>query len=226
MWFAWLTLLPATGQIDVLASEDFPKQAQLQAICATVAVTNSATKITGSGVVVHREDGSLYLLTAHHVVKDAEEVDVALFTEKSYPQPAKTYGASVLASDPKQDLAVLRVLGVGAGVVAPIAKTEQAHKSKAFRALTVGCTNGPQPRPGLNTVLGKKTVRRMGEETSTFWQLKSPIAPGGSGGPLLDRSGRLIGIVSFSGEGHAYCATIEGIHDLLRAHGLRYLLGE
>ena len=105
---ALLALVPA--DIDVLDSKDFPKEAQVKAVTATVRVVNAAKGSEGSGALVHKGGPFLYVLTAAHVVAGAKKVEVATFTADSHPKPAKVYReAEVLAQSDEADLAVLRV---------------------------------------------------------------------------------------------------------------------
>src|SRR5699024_2664161 len=59
---------------------------------------------TGSGIVYKKENGSAYVVTNHHVVEDAQEVEVVLNDQEHIK-------AEVLGSDKLSDLAVLKVDG-------------------------------------------------------------------------------------------------------------------
>src|SRR5471030_2332896 len=107
---SWLLLLP--GQIEATDSADFPKALQVRAITATVRVYNPARKGEGSGVIVGKQGPFIYILTAHHFVQDANEVDITVFSEQSYPKADKVYrGAKVVArAADVRDLALIRVV--------------------------------------------------------------------------------------------------------------------
>lgn len=57
---------------------------------------------SGSGVIYKIEDGSAYIATNHHVIKDASQIEINLNNDKRLP-------AKLLGSDPLLDLAVLQV---------------------------------------------------------------------------------------------------------------------
>ena len=57
---------------------------------------------SGSGVIYKKEDGKAYIVTNHHVISGASQIEISLGNEKKLP-------AKLLGSDPLLDLAVLEV---------------------------------------------------------------------------------------------------------------------
>src|SRR5229473_70252 len=117
----------------------------------------------GSGVIV---SSSGYVLTNHHVVEAADEIEVAL-------ADGKRLLAKVVGNDPETDLAVLRL----------DAENLPAIGFGSSDALRVGDVVPALGRTGL----GINTFEN-------FIQTDAAINPGNSGGALVDAAGNLIGI--------------------------------
>jgi S1-C subfamily serine protease len=224
-----LLLLALPNEIDVVESRDFSRETQAAAVTGTVRVVNVGQEMEGSGAVLKRNGPFVYVLTAAHVVADARRVDVATFTADSYPRAAALYrGAEVVARSAAADLAVLRVTTrdalPGSLRVCPPTSVPDA---KDFPALAVGCAEGGPPTCTVETVRGKRRVRKPGaEETACYWQAEGEPARGRSGGPLLDRRGYLIGVASGAGDGKGYYGHAEELHAFLRRNGLKWLYEE
>jgi S1-C subfamily serine protease len=140
---------------------------------------------SGSGIVYDTEG---HIITNYHVIEDADELFVTLPDETTVP-------AVVVGADASNDLAVLRVdaspdllhpvplgasgdLRVGQFVVAI------GNPFGFERTLTVGVVSA------LGRVIESPADRFIGE----IIQTDAAINPGNSGGPLLDLSGRVIGV--------------------------------
>jgi S1-C subfamily serine protease len=140
---------------------------------------------TGSGIVY---DADGHIITNYHVIEGADELFVTLPDET-------TVDAQVVGADPSNDLAVLKVdapaeqlhpiplgasdnLRVGQFVVAI------GNPFGLERTLTVGVVSA------LGRVIESPDERFIGE----IIQTDAAINPGNSGGPLLDLSGRIIGV--------------------------------
>jgi S1-C subfamily serine protease len=223
---ALVLLCQCAAQVKTAASGDFPRPLQEAAVAATVRVTNPVRRQDGSGVLIHRQGPYAYVLTAAHLVGKERFVEVSTFSARSYPKPEKTYrGAEVLARDPRADLAVLRLATREAppGLL-PLAPKSAAPKGKDFPALTAGCESAGPPTPALEVVKGARVVRKPGEEGKTLcWETARGQAGGRSGGPLLDRQGRLIGLASGVSSGKGYYVHLDEIHAFLRRNALGWL---
>ncbi len=222
-------LLLVPGDVEVLESKDFPKEAQLRALTAGVRVVNSTADATGSGVLLRRNGPVVYVLTAAHVVAGAKRLEVATFSTESYPKPAALYrSAEVIATSEELDLAVLRWTTrdalPGAMEVCP---TTKVPEGKNFTALSVGCADGGAPTCALEEVKAKRRVRKPGAEVAVLcWETAAAPVKGRSGGPLVDARGYLIGVDSGAGDGKGYYIHIEAIHGFLKANGLKWLTEE
>lgn len=141
----------------------------------------------GSGVII-RNDG--IILTNYHVIgEQAVEVEVTLTDKSSFP-------AKVLGRDRDSDLAVIKIDAKGKKLV--------ALDMAAWETLAVGQKTLAIGNPfGLGGSLTVGTVSSLGRDIRAsndsavikdVIQTDAAINPGNSGGPLLDSSGKIIGI--------------------------------
>ena len=224
--FTWILLL--TQGIETVDSSEFPRTLQIRAMTATVRIKNTTLKTEGSGVIVGRNSSVVYILTAQHVVKDANQLEVATFSEKSYPNENKIYREAkiVAKSGDLRDLALLRVATDDQmpGQLS-IRSLSVPLEGNGFYALSCGCSEGRGPTCLIKKVTGKKRVgRKVGGEVATFWEWPEGGTRGRSGGPLVDRRGDLIGICSGTSDGKSYFSHTEEIHGFLKQNAFHWLL--
>lgn len=134
----------------------------------------------GSGLII-RSNG--YILTNRHVVEKADEIEVDL-------GPRETAKATVEATDPNTDLAVIKVDRTGL----PTAEFADSDKVKVGQyAIAIGA-----PFHYKNSVsFGQISAlhRSIGKnQYEDLLQTDAAINPGNSGGPLVDIDGKVIGI--------------------------------
>ncbi|MDO8261876.1 MAG: Do family serine endopeptidase [Gallionella sp.] len=138
----------------------------------------------GSGVIVS-PDG--YILTNHHVVEAADQIEVAL----SDGRKAK---AHVIGSDPETDLAVIKIELPGNLPAITFGHPEQAHVGDMVLAIGNPFGVGQTVTMGIISALKRD---HLGLSTfENFIQTDAAINPGNSGGALVDDNGNLIGINS------------------------------
>ncbi|ANS80401.1 HtrA protease/chaperone protein [Serinicoccus hydrothermalis] len=145
----------------------------------------------GSGFVV-REDG--YLLTNHHVVAVAGEED-AIVVELPGEDPMT---AELVGSDPAYDIAVLRVDRTD---LRPLAFAEADTVRVGQTVVAVGAPLGLDSTvtSGIVSAKDRPVVAGDTQESTSYIsaiQTDAAINPGNSGGPLLDLSGRVVGVNS------------------------------
>ena len=140
---------------------------------------------TGSGFVWDRAG---HIITNFHVIKGADQVFVRLDTG----QPAR---AKVIGSSPDHDLAVLRVKELP-GKLVPIPVGTSSDLKIGQSVFAIGNPFGLQRTltTGIVSALGRDLPTSSGREITGVIQTDAAINPGNSGGPLLDSSGRLIGV--------------------------------
>lgn len=135
----------------------------------------------GSGVIVS-QDG--YILTNHHVVEAADEIQVAL-------ADGRTMNARVVGTDPETDLAVLKVAHEALPAI-HFATAESLHVGDVVLAIGNPFGVGQTVTMGIVSALGRS---HLGINTfESYIQTDAAINPGNSGGALVDSTGRLVGI--------------------------------
>ncbi|MCE7916777.1 MAG: Do family serine endopeptidase [Nitrosomonas sp. PRO5] len=135
----------------------------------------------GSGVIVSPEG---YILTNHHVVEAASEIQVALMDGRNAE-------ARIIGSDPESDLAVLKI-DLGELPSITFGESEKARVGDIVLAIGNPFGVGQTMTMGIIGALGRSQV---GINTfENFIQTDAAINPGNSGGALTDTSGNLIGI--------------------------------
>jgi serine protease Do/serine protease DegQ len=138
----------------------------------------------GSGVIVDAEHG--YILTNHHVVADADKIQVSLLNEE-------TLDAEVIGSDAPTDIAVLKVDPAGLTEV-PIGNSDNVEVGDFVIAIGNPFGLGHTVTSGIVSALGRTGISRNGLED--FIQTDASINPGNSGGALVNMRGELVGINS------------------------------
>jgi S1-C subfamily serine protease len=142
---------------------------------------------SGSGVMF-RADG--HLLTNAHVVDGASSVTVVLASGREVP-------ARVVGSDPASDTAVVKIDG-GPFPVVELGSSADLKVGQEAIAIgsPLGLTGGPSVTVGVISALHRSVRTRTGESLVDMVQTDAPIAPGSSGGALLDAGGRVVGITT------------------------------
>jgi len=134
----------------------------------------------GSGVIV-TQDG--YILTNNHVIDHASEVKVAL-------QDGREYSAKVVGTDPKTDLAVIKIDAKDLPAI-QMTDSEQIEVGDAVLAIGNPFGIGQTVTTGIVSATGRSAI---GLDYEDFIQTDAAINPGNSGGALVDVEGRLVGV--------------------------------
>ncbi len=138
----------------------------------------------GSGVI-YRSDG--YIITNYHVVQATDRITVTTSDRHRYT-------AEVVGSEPKTDLAVLKIDAVDL----PYLKTADSDEAEPGQwVLAVGSPLGltSTVTAGIISAKGRNlSLFRDPDAIESFIQTDAAVNPGNSGGPLVDAEGRLLGI--------------------------------
>lgn len=140
---------------------------------------------TGSGVILS-SDG--YIVTNHHVVKNADKIEVVLSQRKT------TYTATLIGADPSTDLALLKIEAKNLPFV-ELANSDQLQIGEWVLAvgnpfnLTSTVTAGIVSAKGRNI-----SVVDNNFPIESFIQTDAAINPGNSGGALVNLKGQLVGV--------------------------------
>ncbi|MDA8230565.1 MAG: DegQ family serine endoprotease [Magnetospirillum sp.] len=137
----------------------------------------------GSGVIVSA-DGTV--VTNHHVIRDADAITVVLADHREY-------GARVVGSDDRADLAVLKIDPKGEALpTLPLGDSDALEVGDLVIAIGDPFGVGQTVTSGIVSALARTNVGLS--DYRSFIQTDAAINPGNSGGALVDMDGRLVGI--------------------------------
>jgi S1-C subfamily serine protease len=145
------------------------------------------TQGSGSGSII---DTKGHILTNHHVVANAQKLEVTLADGSKWP-------AKLIGSDPDNDLAVIKI-----EVPKEKLRVISMGNSKSLRigqkVLAIGNPFGLQRTltTGIISSLGRTIRSEVGTLIEDVIQTDAAINPGNSGGPLLNSEGEIVGINS------------------------------
>lgn len=144
-------------------------------------------KGAGSGFVW---DTHGHVVTNHHVIEGATTVYVAL--DAGEPREARVIGGA-----PDYDIAVVRLRDVPENLKPlPIAASKDLRVGQAVFAIGNPFGLSRTLTTGIISALERKLPTAGGREVRGVIQTDAAVNPGNSGGPLLDSSGRLIGVTT------------------------------
>lgn len=181
----------------------------LPSVVTILARTNDEEKLTGgSGFVVAPDR----VATNWHVITGADQVTVVT--------PAgKHLAATEFSASGAHDLAILTVPGLG---LTPLPLGSSSTLAAGQSVVAAGAPLGLSATVSEGIVSAQREV-----EGVSVIQNTAPISRGSSGGPLLDRQGRVVGYNSFSLEGGQninFAHRVEHIPPLLAPKEIRYPL--
>lgn len=142
----------------------------------------------GSGFII---DTDGHILTNYHVIEGAQRIDVTL-------NDSVVLTAKVVGSDARNDIALLQVES-SVEQLTPVQLGESDNLLVGQRAIAIGNPFGQFDRTlttGVISALNRTIQGQDGRTITGIIQTDASINKGNSGGPLLDSSGRVIGINS------------------------------
>lgn len=150
----------------------------------------------GSGIVL-TQDGTV--LTNNHVIDGATNIQVTDVAN------GRTYSASVTGYDVGQDVAVLHLVGASGLSTEPLGDSSRVGSHDAVMAVGNAGGRGGSPAHSNGEVSGRNESITAGgdgsgERLDGMFQISAQLEPGDSGGPLLDSSGRVIGMDTATSE--------------------------
>jgi serine protease Do len=192
-----------TGTVELTCDEQPPKVDS-----KAVKKKKKSETGTGTGFFVSA-DG--YLITCAHVIQGADKIDVQI--------NGKTHSANVIAVEPDDDLALLKIDAAG------LATLSLADSGKVRLGEQIQAIGYP-----LSTVLGNgiKVTRGIvagivDRETGKRFQIDAAVNPGNSGGPVVNDHGQVLGVASSKLIGMeltrvGFCVPAERVLSLLKAN--------
>lgn len=142
----------------------------------------------GSGFVLDTEG---HILTNFHVVQGAQDIQVS-FSDQTVLR------GTVVGVDPRNDIAVVKV-DASKELLSPVELGDAASLKVGQRAIAIGNPFGQFGRTlttGVISALNRTLQGSDGRTITGIIQTDAAINHGNSGGPLLDSSGRVIGITT------------------------------
>jgi S1-C subfamily serine protease len=208
---------------------------------------------TGSGFVISPFG---YVITNHHVVSSGEpfvlvrgaqhaqvtvkvsRIDVCFppGTSTAYGLPSPCAEASVAASDPALDLAVLffsasnlPYIALGDSDAVSAGRPVDALGYPFGRDVEVGRLGSATDLvPEISTTPGVVSALRAGDAgEQRYLQISNSVNPGNSGGPLVDRDGFVLGVIRMRltrATGIGFAVPVNQLKDFLESHSLDHLL--
>ena len=189
---------------------------------SVIYIYNPEAEAIGSGSLI---DKSGLVITNWHVINKATVVGVWMKPKKGEKLEEQTpLGASVLAVNKKQDLAIIKVSGLPKNLkVVPLGSANDIDIGESVYAI-----GHPQGLPWSFTI-GIVSAIRPGHQwtyadgskhEADLIQTQTPISPGNSGGPLFNEAGKLVGVNTSKagGENLNFAVVADLVKEFLRAN--------
>ena len=137
----------------------------------------------GTGIII---DAHGHILTNHHVAGGASKIEVLLSDGQRYP-------AKLIGTDPKTDLAVIRIAAKGALPYATFGDSDKVEVGEWVVAIGHPRGLDQTVTQGIISAKHRAGISDPGSYQD-FLQTDAAINPGNSGGPLLNLGGEVIGV--------------------------------
>jgi S1-C subfamily serine protease len=172
-----------TTEPDVLSTLSNQMADAVERVRPALVLVNGRQRQPASGVVFAPE----YVLTAEHVIE--REEDLTIETDDGGTLPAQIAGR-----DPVSDLAILKVAGLALDPATPT--HAPARVGQIVLAVGRPSSNGPMASLGIVSAVGGPLRTSRGAVLEQFIQVDATPYPGFSGGPLIDPTGAVIGVLT------------------------------
>lgn len=141
---------------------------------------------SGSGVII-RHDG--YIVTNNHVIEGASKIEVTLNNNK-------TYEAQLIGTDPAVDVALLKIEAEGLPVVS-FGDSDKLRLGEWVLAIGSPYNLRSTITAGIVSAKGRSMPNYENPQEfkiESFIQTDAAVNPGNSGGALVDKAGKLVGV--------------------------------
>ena len=165
----------------------------------------------GSGVIIS-DDG--YIVTNNHVVQGATAVSITMHNDK-------VYDAKIIGTDPKSDLAVLKINETGLKFAA---FSDSSKLVLGEECIVIGnpLGEGISCSNGIISALEKEIT--VNNYSMTVLQTNAAVNEGNSGGGLFNMNGDLIGVVNAKSSNVMSQATVEGMGYAIPANTVQKII--
>ncbi len=142
---------------------------------------------SGSGVII-REDG--YIVTNNHVIAGANAIEVTLNNNRTYP-------ARLIGTDPATDVALIKIEESGLPIV-PFADSDHLRLGEWVLAIGSPYDLRSTITAGIVSAKGRSMPKDSNNPNEfrieSFIQTDAAVNPGNSGGALVNKEGKLVGV--------------------------------
>ncbi len=139
----------------------------------------------GSGFIIHPQG---YILTAHHVIDGAREIEIRLADRRRLR-------AKLVAADPQVDLAILKIDSDKELPVLALGDSDHLMVGELVGSL--GYPFGTESSLSLG-ILSRQGRNQNNSAAFDFLQTNAGANPGGSGGPLVNLQGHVVGMITMA----------------------------
>ena len=193
---------------------------------ATALVELGKDKQTASAVCVH---SSGIFITNYHVVKDVADVGTVRLVLHPNEESQREVKAKVVRRDEVLDLAVLKVEEGQDFTALPLGDDAELYETMSVTAFgfpfgkSLAVKENTLPDISIN--VGRITALRKREGALHQIQIDAQLNPGNSGGPLIDETGKIIGIVTKGvfATGVNFATPVSGVKQLLQRPEITFL---
>lgn len=178
------SLIELSSRQNALSVPDIVKKVS-PSVVGVSSIMSEGTQ-TGTGIIMTKEG---YIITNCHVVDGASKVSVVLNDKKEY-------GALVVGTDSKTDLAVLKIQADETLTPAEFGSSDDLVVGELAIAIgnPLGLEFSGSVTSGIISALNREVT--IEDKEFTLIQTDAAINPGNSGGPLVNSYGQVIGITS------------------------------
>ncbi|MCK5153037.1 MAG: Do family serine endopeptidase [Spirochaetales bacterium] len=141
----------------------------------------------GSGVIVRKDNKTVYVLTNNHVVAEADEITIHLNDERIFE-------AEIVGTDPRRDIALVKFETKEDIPVARLGNSDDVQVGDISFAIGNPLGFSSTFTSGVISAVGRNGGERLGAGFTDFIQTDAAINPGNSGGALVNIYGEVIGI--------------------------------
>lgn len=170
--------------------DNFVNTVQLEESSSAPIVKNNQSFRSGQGTCFAISPNG-YLITNYHCVENAKEITVkgidGDFTTK--------YGATVIASDPSNDLALLKISNKNVKFDAPVFGLRSSGVNQAEKVYALGFPAAVAMGQEVKITEGIISAKSGAQGDVSKFQISAAVNHGNSGGPLIDEQGNLIGVI-------------------------------
>lgn len=145
------------------------------------------SKAMGSGVIVRKDNKTVYILTNNHVVGEADEITI-------YLDDGREFEAEIVGTDQRRDIALVKFETNENIPVARLGNSDEVQVGDISFAIGNPLGFSSTFTSGVISAVGRNADERLGTSFTDFIQTDAAINPGNSGGALVNIYGEVIGI--------------------------------